>query len=306
MLGEPPPVPERVDDLAVALTERGVHQRPVLGSARGERRAPHRVHVGAVQVEGDRRAGSVPREAALPMTAANHGRRVSAYAAWVPGAVATRIIVFGRGLVAEGESFRLTRQSSERVDALVSYVRQNAGAFAVRRGRVVFSGGWAGAAEGFDPPPPQCREGSLMLARAMAADIGGTSLAGYADAFKEIESDCTLENVLLIKEDGYFDGVSFTARDPLGLVAHREHLPRVSYLVRKAFGISGDAVVTITAGQGRENYTGGLPESVLLPITRVAFLGARGHSSLRGRHRMLVAWDHRLRSLPQIGDARPG
>jgi DUF218 domain len=228
------------------------------------------------------------------------------YAAWVPGAVATRLIVFGRGLVADPAGFRLTRQSSERVDALVSYVRQNAAAFAARRGRVVFSGGWAGAAEGFDRPPPQCREGSLMLARAVAADIGGTSLGDYADAFREIESDSTLENVLLIKEDGYFDGASFTARDPLGLVAHREHLPRVSYLVRKAFGISGDAVVTITAGQGRENYTGGLPESVLLPITRVAFLGARDHSSLRGRHRMLVAWDHRLRSLPQIADARPG
>jgi len=86
------------------------------------------------------------------------------YAAWVPGAVATRLIVFGRGLVADPAGFRLTRQSSERVDALVSYVRQNAAAFAALRGQIVFSGGWAGAAEGFGRPPPQCREGSLMLA----------------------------------------------------------------------------------------------------------------------------------------------
>ena len=228
------------------------------------------------------------------------------YAAWVPGAVATRLIVFGRGLVADPAGFRLTRQSSERVDALVSYVRQNAAAFAALRGRVVFSGGWAGAAEGFGRPPPQCREGSLMLARAMAADIGGASLAGYADMFKEIESDSTLENVLRIKEDGYFDGASFTARNPLGLVAHREHLPRISYLVRRAFGLPGGAIVTITAGQGRENYGGGLPESVLLPITRVAFIGACDHDSLRGRHRMLVAWDHRLRALSQIPHAPPG
>jgi hypothetical protein len=124
------------------------------------------------------------------MTAANHGAGRAAYAAWVPGAVATRIIVFGRGLVAEGAGFRLTRQSSERVEALVGYVGQNAAGFAARRG--------------------------------------------------------------------------------------------------------------ITAGRGRENYGGGLPENVLLPITRVAFLGARGHASLRGRHRMLVTWDHRLRALPQI------
>ena len=35
---------------------------------------------------------------------------------------------------------------------LVAYVRQTAAAFAVRRGRIVFSGGWAGAAEGFGRP----------------------------------------------------------------------------------------------------------------------------------------------------------
>ncbi len=208
--------------------------------------------------------------------------------------------------MADPAGFRLTRQSSERVDALVSYVRENAVAFAARRGRVVFTGGWAGAAEGFSRPPPQCREGSLMLARAMAADIGGTSLVGYADAFKEIESDSTLENVLRIKEDGYFGGASFTARNPLGLVAHREHLPRISYLVRKGFSLPGDAIVTITAGQGREDYCGGLPERVLLPITRVAFVGARDHDSLRGRHRMLVAWDHRLRARPKIPDGSAG
>jgi DUF218 domain len=219
------------------------------------------------------------------------------YAAWVPGHPATRIIVFGRGLVAGPAGFRLTRQSSERVEALVTYVRQNAAVFAARRGRIVFSGGWAGAAEGFGRPPPQYREGSLMLAQAMAADIGGTTLAGYADADTEIESDSTLENVLRVQEHGYFGGVPFTAGDPLGLVAHREHLPRIDYLVRKVFGLRGDAVVTIAA-PGPENYAGGLPESVLLPVTRLALIGVSDHSSLRGRHRMLVAWNHRLRALP--------
>jgi hypothetical protein len=218
------------------------------------------------------------------------------YAAWMPSALATRIIVFGRGLVADGTGFRLTRQSSERAEALVAYVRQNGGAFAVRRGRIVFSGGWAGAAEGFGRPPLQYREGSLMLAQAMAADIGGTSLAGYADVCAEVESDSTLENVLRVKEDGYFGGASFTAGNPLGLVAHQEHIPRINYLVRKAFGLPADGIVNI-APLGPESYGGGLPENVLLPITRIAFLGARKHSSLRRRHRMLVAWSHRLRAL---------
>lgn len=214
----------------------------------------------------------------------------------MPGDLATSIIVFGRGLVAEGTGFRLSRQSSERVEALVAYVRQHADAFAARRGKIVFTGGWAAAAEGFSRPPPQFREATLMLAQAMAADIGGPGLAGYADAYAEIESDSTLENVLRVKEHGYFDGASFTARSPLGLVAHQEHLPRINYLVRRAFGLPGDALLNIAA-PGAENYAG-LPESLLLPITRMAFLGAPDHGSLRSRHRMLVTWNHRLRGLP--------
>jgi hypothetical protein len=214
----------------------------------------------------------------------------------VPGAVATSIIVFGRGLVAEPEGFRLAGQSAQRVEALVAYVRQNAAAFAARRGRIVFSGGWAAAAEGLGRPPQQFREGCLMLDQAMTADIGGASLASYADVYPETESDSTLENALRVKEDGYFDGTAFTARNPLGLVAHREHLTRINYLIRRAFGLPGDATVGIAA-PGTDTRSGGLPESVLLPLTRLAFLGAGDHSSLRRRHRMLVTWNHRLRAL---------
>jgi hypothetical protein len=106
-----------------------------------------------------------------------------------------------------------------------------------------------------------------MLAQAMAADISGASLADYADVCAEIESDSTLENVLQVKEYGYFGGAS-TARNPLGLV-HQEHLPRISYLVRWAFGLPGDAIVSIAAS-GPDG--GGLRESVLLPVTRMADL----------------------------------
>jgi hypothetical protein len=226
----------------------------------------------------------------------------------VPGAVAVSIIVFGRGLVADPAGFRLTEPSAERVEALVTYVRQNAAAFAARRGRIVFSGGWAAAAEGVARPPLPFREGRLMLDRAMAADIGGSDLASYADVYPETESDSTLENALRVKEDGFFDGTAFTARNPLGLVAHREHLARINYLVRKAFGLPSEATVNIAA-PGTDARSGGLPESVLLPLTRLAFLGAGDHSSLRRRHRMLVAWNHRLRALPKtasLPEAMPG
>ncbi len=215
----------------------------------------------------------------------------------MPAAVATSIIVFGRGLVADGAGFRLSRQSAERVEALTGYVRQNAAVFTSRRGRIVFSGGWAAAADGLGRPPRRYREGNLMLDRAMAADIGGAGLASYADAYAEIESDSTLENVLQVKEAGYFDGTRLTAQNPLGLVAHEEHLARISYLVRKVFGLPSDALVTITA-PGADSQSGGLPESVLLLITRLALSGARDHGSLRRRHRMLVAWNHWLRVLP--------
>jgi hypothetical protein len=226
----------------------------------------------------------------------------------VPGAVAVSIIVFGRGLVADPAGFRLTEPSAERVEALVTYVRQNAAAFAARRGRIVFSGGWAAAAQGVARPPLPFREGRLMLDRAMAADIGGANLASYADVYPETESDSTLENALRVKEDGFFDGTAFTARNPLGLVAHREHLARINYLVRKAFGLPGEATVNIAA-PGTDARSGGLPESVLLPLTRLAFLGAGDHSSLRRRHQMLVAWNHRFRALPKtasLPEAMPG
>jgi len=202
--------------------------------------------------------------------------------------------------VSDPTGFRLTAQSAERVDALLAYVKQNTTAFAARRGRIVFSGGWAGAAERFARPPRQFREGNLMLDRAMAADIGGVNLASYADAYPEIESDSTLENALRVKEDGYFDGIAFTAGNPLGLVAHREHLARINYLIRKTFALPGEATVGITA-PGTDARSGGIPESVLLPLTRLTFLGVDGDSSMRRRQRIFVGCSHRLRAISHAG-----
>jgi hypothetical protein len=213
----------------------------------------------------------------------------------MPEIVATNIIVFGRGLIADNSGFRLTRASAERAEVLVAYVSRNTAVFNSRQGRVVFTGGWAAAAEGIEPPPIQFREGSLMLDQAKAADIDGKNLVGYADAYSEIESDSTLENVLRSKEGGYFEGISFTRNNPLGLVAHQEHLVRIDYLVRKVFRLPSGAIVHIVV-PGADNFSGRLPESVILFLTRLAFIGARGDTSLRRRHRILVACPHRLHS----------
>jgi hypothetical protein len=222
--------------------------------------------------------------------------RIGEYHVQMPDIVATNIIVFGRGLVTDDSGFRLTRASAERVKALTAYVRQNEAVFNTRHGRIVFSGGWAAAADGIERPPSQFREGSLMLDRAQEAGIGSESLARYAEAVAEIESDSTLENVLRTKEAGYFRGVSFSADNPLGLVAHEAHLIRIDYLVRKIYGLPRNAILHVVAA-GHDNFSGGFREDRLLFITRIALLGARGHDSLRHRHQLLVTSRHWLRAL---------
>jgi len=237
--------------------------------------------------------------AAFTRWAAAACSRTSTYPVWMPATVATNIIVFGRGLVADDHGFQLTQASTERVEALIAYVKQNRAAFNSRHGRIVFSGGWA-AVEGIEPPPNVFREGSLMLGWAEAADIDGEKLARYADTYAEIESDSTLENVIRVMENGYFGDTPFSLRNPLGLVAHEAHMVRIDYLVRKIYRLPEDAVVRIVA-PGVYNFSGGLPESVILLITRIAFVGTRSSDSLRRRRRILIACRYPLRTRPFQG-----
>lgn len=209
------------------------------------------------------------------------------YPACMPDAVASNIIVFGRGLVAENGSFALTQASAERVDALLAYVKQNVDVFKLCHAKVVFSGGWAAAADGIEKPPARFREGTLMLARARESHIMGESIDSYADAFLEIESESTLENVLLTRDAGCFAGILFNASNPLGLVAHADHMIRIDYLVRKIFGLPPRAIRHI-AVPGGDGSSGGISERMILSITRLALLGASSDKAMRRRHRYLV------------------
>jgi hypothetical protein len=213
----------------------------------------------------------------------------------VPDPVATNVIVFGRGLIRHGSGYRLTQASAARVDTLLAYVDQNKDVFADRRGKIVFSGGWAGAGQNLERPPEQFREGSLMLNQAKAASIAGNNLAEYAETFAEVESDSTLENVLRICDADYFHGISFSARNPLGFVAHKEHMNRIDYLARKVFNLPRRAVVHIIAS-GTDRTSSGIPESLILQVTRLVFAGTKGADSLRRRQRILVTLN---RTLPQ-------
>lgn len=222
---------------------------------------------------------------------------VSKYPVRVPDSVAVNIIVFGRGLVQNDTAYQLTRSSAERVDALLAYVNQHENIFIRRHGRVAFSGGWPGAGQSLEKPPESFREGVLMLKRANAANISGNSLARYAEIFSESESDSTLENVLRIKEAGYFNDISFSADNPLGLVAHKAHLKRIEHLACKVFGLPRHAVMRIVS-PGADRASSGIPEDLILQVTRITFAGASDADALRRRQRILVALNHLL---PQRG-----
>jgi hypothetical protein len=205
----------------------------------------------------------------------------------MPKGEATSIIVFGRGLKADGADFRLSEASKARVRALVDYVEANKPTFCRRPARVIFSGGWGAAAAKMTAPPKEFREGALMLKYAHALPGSDKDFSVYADSTIEIESDSTLENVLRTKEAGYFRGISFTAANPLGIVAHAGHQQRIEYFIRKIFGVPKDSILHITA-RGADDLSDGMPEMMLLLLTRLAFIGANSHSALRHRQSLAL------------------
>jgi hypothetical protein len=206
--------------------------------------------------------------------------------------IATDLIVFGRGLdVGPGGEFVLSEAGRARVRAALVHVGAHAELFAARRvagrpGRVVFSGGWAGAAEGVPRPPERWREGRLMLDLALATDVDGQSLDSHVDAFAEIESESTLENAVRVWEGGWFSERTFSPDAPLGLVAHAGHMDRADYFTRQVFRLPRDAVQHIVA-PGADRDSGGLPEAQLYRVTRLFCLGARTPRSLRRRERLM-------------------
>jgi hypothetical protein len=218
----------------------------------------------------------------------------------MPNGVASSIVVFGRGLDVDSTGIRLSAAGSQRVHAVVSYIEKNQNVFAIDKARLVFAGGWGAAAEGMQPPPHGFREAELMLELARELGINGAELSRYADARTVAESSSTLEDVLRTKEAGYFDGVDFTAASPLGLVAHDGHLDRITYLVGRVFSLPPDSLLRIAAA-GEDHLSDGLTEKRMLAMTRLAFVGAHSHSSLRRRHLVMLRCHRVARSFHSAG-----
>ena len=209
--------------------------------------------------------------------------------------LARDIIVFGRGHE-PGRVDRLSVASLARVERVAEYVAAHAESFAAQPARIVFSGGWAQAAGAVRRPPPvEQREGNLMTAAAGGLSVHGRPLTGYADLHAESSSASTLENVLLVRDAGFFAGAVYDERNPLGLVAHAGHVERAAYYCRKVFGLRRAALLHILA-VGEDQLSAGLPEPVMNAATRLACLGARSPRALRRRERWLCAAASGLRS----------
>lgn len=203
------------------------------------------------------------------------------------GPTALVLLVLGCGVREVDGVWTLTAASAARVDAALRYVAANEAAF-VRgadqdpRPRIVFSGGWPGRHRGVAAPPPGCREGDLMLGRARAA-----GLDRYADLRSETRSTTTLENLLHILEGNLFAGFTFHPGQPLGVVSHSCHLPRVRFLAARVLRLPVGALLEIPA---RDPTTAGRRWSprLLHVAARLCHLGVRDPAALLRRERRIL------------------
>ncbi|MFC0003793.1 YdcF family protein [Micromonospora siamensis] len=208
------------------------------------------------------------------------------------------LVVFGRGVDCVGGGYRLGPDGLARVRAAVDYVAAHRGDLqrAARRGRpprIIFTGGWAEACEGAAAPPAGSREGELMLRAARAA-----GLHRYADLRVESRSRSTLENLVHTAADGLLAGWEFDARQPLGLVSHSWHLPRVRLLAAKVLGLRGPALRDVPVSE--PDPRGRRSERAARLACRVAYLGVGDPAALLRRERAMVA---SLRRVERLGAA---
>jgi hypothetical protein len=209
--------------------------------------------------------------------------------------VATVLLVFGRGVVNAGGRYTLTSAADERVRAAVRYATGHQAAFAAAhaegRARIIFTGGWPEASAGAEPPPAGCREADLMRAAARAA-----GLDRYADLSVETRSRSTLENLLHTAADGLLDGYTFTSRQPLGLVSHRDHLPRIRIVAGRVLGLRDAALLDVPASGG-DVPDGHRSEPLARAVARFGYLGVRDAAGLLRRERRMVGWLRRAERL---------
>jgi hypothetical protein len=237
--------------------------------------------------------------------------------------IATNIIVPGRGLVGnpeEPDTLGLTEGAMQRVDRLFKYVTHpdHIDAFRSIGGAIVFSGSHPGDRMPV-APPPEFREGALMLENARYKDwpeglLAPPKVAGEPEdtipagmgrlrLHSEVEADTTLENMLRTRERGFFGTTNFTPENPVGLVMHGErdkkgrltgHAARGVFFAAKALKIDYDCIEPILVEE-EDSYAAAMSEGTLLAISRIAFAGASSKIALRFRESALNGLNQKLR-----------
>jgi uncharacterized SAM-binding protein YcdF (DUF218 family) len=191
---------------------------------------------------------------------------------------ATVLLVFGCGVLAGDDGYRLTAESAARVDAAIRHVTAHAAEFArAAAPRIVCTGGWPHGGPATACPPPGCREGELMLARARAA-----GLDRYADLHAESRSRTTLQNLVHTLQDGLLADQVFSPARPLGLVSHPWHLPRIRFLAGRVLGLAGPALRDIPA-PGDAARRAWRRERALRAAARLGYLGVHTPAGLLRR-----------------------
>ena len=185
---------------------------------------------------------------------------------------AAALLVFGGGTVRRGSRFVLTSASEARVWAAGEYLRKES------CGLVVFSGGWSW---GREEPPEGSREADLMLALAQSQGIDR-----QVRLVAETRSRSTVENLAQVAGQRLLAGYAFDARQPLGLVSHHWHLPRIRFLAQRVLGLDGPALLDVPVSGTRSSR-----ESLIRWTSRLYFAGARDAAALVRREQAM----HRIR-----------
>lgn len=199
--------------------------------------------------------------------------------------VATNIIVPGRGHeIAPDGSLSLSASALQRVHTAVDYFNTHRLAFEQADndgsgGVIIMSGGYAGLATGnkMSPPPHSQRESTLMYRLAKEEGVPERYLRNSAS------STSTLENMLRVSEEGYFDKLS--PENPLGIVTQHSQWNRLNWFAQKVFKLPPEAVLLVPS-PGEEDANVMREEQKLMRITKVIYGLAETPYGLRRAERI--------------------
>lgn len=188
--------------------------------------------------------------------------------------VTNRMIILGGGLRRDpiDNQVGLSNWSHDRVDRGADYYKNHTEAFLGHEAFILCSGGYGLLSEGVAMTSEHERESVLMAEtlkkRGVPEPLISTERASYS----------TLTNFTFSIEAGLLNPRDFTAHHPLGVVTHHDHFKRVLDFSPK-LGLPHDHLMPILVSE----KVGGVKESLVRALYRVAMTGARDVATLTAR-----------------------